>query len=176
MADGTQEFKALEDGTYESTVQDGSLTVVTSYDENFEITGTEVQKAYDNVRTYDEMDDKFKAAWEQATDYLPMSWASDAVQFAEEGNQILVIATADDPSDAAAFVNGDVIGRITGWDGTNTWTRWFDYTEVDVESSDWNYNFHLADWTYFANAGGREVELVGLTAVSYTHLTLPTIE
>ena len=43
-------------------MQDGSLTVVTSYDENFEITGTEVQKAYENVRTFDEMDDKFKAA------------------------------------------------------------------------------------------------------------------
>ena len=42
MADGTKEFTALGDGTYESTVQDGSLTVVTSYDENFEITGTEV--------------------------------------------------------------------------------------------------------------------------------------
>ena len=52
MADGTQEFKALGDGTYESTVKDGSLTVVTSYDENFEITGTEVQKEYANVSTY----------------------------------------------------------------------------------------------------------------------------
>ena len=49
MADGTKEFTALEDGTYESTVQDGSLTVVTSYDENFEITGTEVQKAYETL-------------------------------------------------------------------------------------------------------------------------------
>ena len=68
------------------------------YDQNFNITGTEVQKAYENVRTFDEMDDNFKDAWEQATDYLPAFWASGAVQFAEEGNQILVIATADDPS------------------------------------------------------------------------------
>ena len=132
MADGTKEFTVLDDGTYESSVQDGSLTIVTSYDQDFNITGTEVQKAYENVRTFDEMDDKFKAAWEQATDYLPASWASGAIQFAQEGNQTLVIATADDPSDAAAFVNGDVIGRITGWDGANTWTRWFDDTEVDV--------------------------------------------
>ena len=34
MADGTKEFKAVEDG-YESTVQDGSLTIVTSYDDDF---------------------------------------------------------------------------------------------------------------------------------------------
>ena len=145
------------------TVQDGSLTIVTSYDQNFNITGTEVQKAYENVSTFDEMDDKFKAAWEQATDYLPASWASGAIQFAQEGNQILVIATADDPSDAAAFVNGDVIGRITDWNATDTWTRWFDDTEVDVESSGWSYNYHLEDWTYIANSGGREVELINLT-------------
>ena len=39
MADGTKEFTAVEDGTYESTVQDGSLTIVTSYDEDFEYNG-----------------------------------------------------------------------------------------------------------------------------------------
>ena len=99
----------------------------------------------------------------EATSYLPSSWASDAIQFAEEGNQILVIATADDPSGDEAFANGDVIGRITSWDGTGTWTRWFDDQEFDVESSEWNYNYHLEDWTYFANSGGREVSLTNLT-------------
>ena len=163
MADGTKEFTVLDDGTYESSVQDGSLTIVTSYDQDFNITGTEVQKAYENVHTFDEMDDKFKAAWEQATDYLPASWASGAIQFAQEGNQTLIIATADDPSDAAAFVNGDVIGRITDWNATDTWTRWFDDTEVDVENSGWSYNYHSEDWTYFANSGGREVKLTNLT-------------
>ena len=97
MADGTKEFTALEDGTYESTVQDGSLTIVTSYDENFEITGTEVQKAYENVQMFDDMPDKFKDAWQQAEDYLPASWASGAIQFAQEGTQILVIATQGVP-------------------------------------------------------------------------------
>ena len=165
MADGTNEnqFKALEDGTYESTVKDGSLTIVTSYDDNFEITGTDVQKAYDNVQVFDDMSVKFKAAWGQATNYLPSSWTGGAVQFAAEGDQTLVIATADDTSSDAAFLNGDVIGRITNWDGSGTWQRWFGDSEVDVESSDWSYNYHLEDWTYFANAGGREVKLANLT-------------
>ena len=61
------------------------------------ITGTEVQKAYENVQMFDDMPDKFKDAWAEATSYLPSSWASDAIQFAEEGNQILVIATVMTP-------------------------------------------------------------------------------
>ena len=32
-----------------------------------------------------------------------------------------------------------------------------------MESSEWNYNYHLEDWTYFANSGGREVSLTNLT-------------
>ena len=90
MADGTKEFTALGDGTYESSVQDGSLTIVTSYDKDFNITGTEVQKAYENVQVLDDMPDKFKDAWEKAEDYLPV-WASGAIQFAQEGTQILLL-------------------------------------------------------------------------------------
>ena len=36
MADGTNEFKALDSGGYESTETVGALTITTTYDENFE--------------------------------------------------------------------------------------------------------------------------------------------
>ena len=61
MADGTNEnqFTALEDGTYQSSVKDGSLTIVTSYDEDFEIT----PKNYSLYLDPNQRDKEIKITW-----------------------------------------------------------------------------------------------------------------
>ena len=159
MADGTNEFKALDNGGYESTETVGALTITTTYDENFEKTGVSVEKQYDDVKSLTDMSADFQAAWSKASSYLPGSYAT--AQFATEGGHTVIIATEDFALESVQ--NGDVIGRISSWDNTGTWTRWLNDQEVDVESQEWNYNFHDADWNSLASAGGREVYLVNLT-------------
>ena len=156
-ADGT--FNPVGDG-WETVETVGALTITTTYNSSFEKQDVTVEKRYDDVKALEQMSSEFQAAWAEVTDYLPVAFLNEAspVQFATDGGHTVVIATAD----AGDISNGDVIGRISEWDNTGSWTRWFGDEELDVESSEWNFNFHTSDWTHVASAGGRNVSLVNL--------------
>jgi hypothetical protein len=107
-------FTQNEDGTYQSVSTVGATSITTSYDENFEKTGTVVSKTYETVLSLVEMTDKFQSAWNNIADQLPAEFlnSESPVQFALNGNQWLAIATAD----SGDVSNGDILGRITSWD------------------------------------------------------------
>lgn len=159
MADGTGNFTQLVGGGYQSVTKDGALTITTTYNDDFEVIGTSIDRAYDNVRDIDGMSERFVAAWNAVKIYLPDTFA-DTVQFADDRGNIVVIATVDDVN--AGILNGDVIGRINSWDNDDNpgrWDRWINDEVIEVENYEWSINFHDADWNRLAEYGEREVYL-----------------
>ncbi len=116
MADGN--FKQIVDAddgtiTYESETKNGALTITTTYDDDFGVTGTSVEKAYANIKTISEMSENFQRAWSAVKDNLPASFTAtdQVVQFGEDRDNLVVIATVDDATNSVT--NGDVLRRIT---------------------------------------------------------------
>ena len=143
---------------YETVEKSGAFVITTTYDTDFQKTGTTVEKEYDAVEL-DQMSDAFQSAWASVSGDLPGAFNA-GVHFASEGGHTLIIAKADYGDSVS---NGDIIGRISEWENTGTWTRWLNDEEVDVRSEEWSYNFHDADWNNIASAGGRNVFLTNLT-------------
>ena len=184
MADGTFEQKIAGDGTvtYESETKNGALTITTTYDDDFAVTNTLVEKAYANIKTITEMSENFQRSWAAVKDNLPASFTAtnQVVQFGEDRDNLVVIATVDDATNNVK--NGDVLGRINSWSNEGeegTWQRWIDDNVVDVKNSEWNFNFHDKDWNRIAEYGEREVYLdlpsglvldeTGLRVTSFVH-------
>ena len=148
MADGNFEQKIAGDGTvtYESETKNGALTITTTYDDDFAVTDTVVEKAYANIKTITEMSENFQRSWAAVKDNLPASFTAtnQVVQFGEDRDNLVVIATVD----VGNVKNGDVLGRINSWSNEGdegTWQRWIDDNIVDVKNSEWNFNFHDKD-------------------------------
>ena len=159
MADGSFEQIEAQDGTitYQSQTKNGALTITTTYDADFNVTGTEIIRAYSNIRSLDQMSEDFQRAWTAVSDKLPASFTApgQVVQFGDDRNNIVVIATKD----IGAVENGDVLGRVNKWSNEGTWTRWINDEVIDVQNQEWSYNFHDADWTRVAEYGERELFL-----------------
>ena len=64
--------------------------------------------------------------------------------------------TVDDNHIYAFTAGGVMIGQISYWSDSNTWTRYYDGQEVQIQNVNYNYNFHDADWNNLANSGGNE--------------------
>lgn len=163
MADGSFTKIEAEDGTitYQSQSKNGALTITTTYDADFNVTGTSIERAYSNIRSLDEMSEEFQRAWTAVSDKLPASLTApeQVVQFADDRNNLVVIATKD----VGDVLNGDVLGRVNKWSNEGnegTWQRWVNDEVVDVQNQEWSYNFHDTDWNRVAEYGEREIFLM----------------
>ena len=163
MADGSFEQIEAQDGTitYQSQTKNGALTITTTYDADFNVTGTSIERAYSNIRSLDEMSEEFQRAWAAVSDKLPASLTApeQVVQFADDRNNLVVIATKD----VGDVLNGDVLGRVNKWSNEGnegTWQRWVNDEVIDVQNQEWSYNFHDTDWNRVAEYGERELFLV----------------
>lgn len=128
---------------FESTQVENGVSIVTTYDMNLDVVGVTKTVLFANLKTLAEMDTNFQKAWNELSGYDDLIQATDP-RFSQLASGTIIVV-----NDGWA----EVLGRITSWSGENTWTDWQGQTVVN---SDYSFNFHDQNWTFFGSSGGYE--------------------
>jgi len=132
---------------YKAVQQDGGKKTTIVYDSEFQIIDEQIEKLYENLNEFSEMDEDFKAAWDKVSPNLSDAMSdSSTLDFAIlENDDIFVISEV-----------GAVIAKITKWDGEDTWDQWNGESFVAVKNIQSSFNFHDADWNHLGSYGSEK--------------------
>ena len=103
----------------------------------------------DELLTWDEiqiLQSGLKQAWVDVVEYLPSALKNkEQLKFSTDDNNIYAFTAA-----------GVMVAQINYWNDEHTWDGWFDGKILPIKNVNYNYNFHDADWSHLAGAGGYD--------------------